>query len=90
MNTYDDCLFGENLNELSIITETMRQIAEVKGDTITLKICHDLEGAIDKFAYELCKYAADHDKRVDRARDYLISILQREVIEEIKETFDNL
>ena len=86
---FSDVLFGENLEELFNLVESLRESSKTPNADVIDGFCCDLENAIDRLADDLYEYGEDHDKRIDNARDYIISRIQREVEEVVKNGLDN-
>ena len=83
---FSDVLFGENLEELFKLVECLRMST---NEDVVDDFCCELENAIDKFADELYKYGVEHDKRIDNARNYIISQVESKVEEIVNDMFDN-
>lgn len=83
---FSDVLFGENLEELFKLVECLRMST---NESVVDDFCCELENAIDKFADELYEYGVEHDKRIDNARNYIISQVESKVEEIVNDMFDN-
>ena len=86
---FSDVLFGENLEELFNLVESLRESSKTPNADVIDGFCCDLENAIDKFADELYEYGVEHDKRIDNARNYIISQVESMVEEIVNDMFDN-